>query len=228
MDYSNEQLIDIIEWDIVNWGQAIKYWDRELDFCKINYCLEIGARRGGLSLWLALHGIDTIECSDRFDNSKEALSMHRKYGLNSVQYKVINATEINQTEKYDLICFKSVLGGIGYNNNKSAQEKAINEIYCALKPGGLLIFTENLKGSKLHTFLRKNFVKWGDKWRYLSLDELLAMTNKFNNIQYKTYGFFGTMGRKEWQRYLLGKLDSLIDPFINEKDKYISIFICKK
>jgi len=36
-----------------------------------------------------------------------------------------------------------------------------------LKPGGWLLFAENLKGSMLHRLLRKTFVRWANYWRYL-------------------------------------------------------------
>ena len=48
----------------------------------------------------------------------------------------MNAVELDAVEEYDVICFKSVLGGIGYGGNKAAQETAVRNLYRALKPGG--------------------------------------------------------------------------------------------
>jgi len=228
MKYTKVQLRDIVQWDVTNWAKSIYYWDANINFDNISSCLEIGACRGGLSLWLAMHGKKDIICSDYNDNRSIAFQLHNKYGFDFIQYKVINATNIGIQNKFDIICFKSVLGGIGYNDNKQDQEKAISEMYNALKPGGLLIFAENLRGSKMHIFLREKFVKWGNKWRYVTIDELIKMTSLFSSIQYKTYGFLGLLGRKEWQRNFLGRIDTLICPFVPEKRKYIGIFICKK
>lgn len=223
--YTSSQIRDILKWDYENWKHAIYYFDEHIDFESIDSCLEIGARSGGLSLWLALHGKTNIVCSDYVDNSLIASEMHRNYNV-SATYKVIDATSINEKEKYDLICFKSVLGGIGCNDNKAAQYQAIQEMYSALKPGGVLVFAENLVGTSFHMYLRNHFRKID--WRYLNLEELKDMTSIFSDVQFITYGFLGTLGRNEWQRYILSKLDTLINIVIPNKKKYIAFFICRK
>jgi SAM-dependent methyltransferase len=117
---------------------------------------------------------------------------------------------------------------VGYNNNKTAQEIALNEMFKALKPGGYLIFAENLKGSAIHSFLRGRFISWGNMWRYMSVGELLEMTKKFDTVTYKTCGFFGAFGRKEYQRMILGVIDYILSPFISCRCKYIAFFVCRK
>ena len=70
------------------------------------------------------------------------------------------------------IVFKTIIGGIGSNDNYEIQQKVFKEIYKALKPGGKLLFAENLVASKFHQQLRKKFVNWGNSWRYVSIKEM--------------------------------------------------------
>lgn len=212
MKYTKDQLLAILEWDRFNWSQSLRFWDKRIDFNSIKSSLEIGARNGGLSLWLSINGVKDIICSDYIDNKADASILHSRYGYDTVKYEVINAVSINKKNTFDLICFKSVLGGVGFNNNKTAQEIAINEMFLALKPGGYLVFAENLKGSVIHTFFREHFVGWGKMWRYLSLDELIEMTKVFETVTYKTCGFFGAFGRNGFQRQVLGYIDYIINP----------------
>ena len=71
-----------------------------------------------------------------------------------------------QTEAFDLVIFKSVLGAL---RTKQRQEQALGEIYRVLRPGGVLLFAENLVGSSLHARLRSRFVPWEGGWRYLDM-----------------------------------------------------------
>lgn len=217
----------IIQWDMINWGRAINFWNIS-DFSNVNKCLEIGAGRGGLSLWLRLNGKSEILCSDYIENSELAKNLHHGFGIRDIRYEVIDAKNINYSQEFDLVCFKSVLGGVGYNDDFESQRKAINEIYKSLKPSGVLLFAENLVGSSMHKYLRRKFVKWGKSWRYLTLDELLLLTKDFSSVQYKTFGFLGAFGRSETQRTILGLIDYVLCIFIPKNKKYIASFVCTK
>jgi len=52
------------------------------------------------------------------------------------------------------------------------QRKAFEQMHKALKPGGQLLFAENLLASSMHQNLRNKFVTWAESWRYVSLDEM--------------------------------------------------------
>lgn len=224
MKYSDEQIKDIIEWDIENWSKVLDFFDRNINFKSIDKCLEIGGRRGGMSLWLALNECDNILCTDYMNNEKEAKKLHSKYKKECrerISYKIVDATILNYENEFDLIVFKSVLGGIGYNNNKLAQEKTIANIYKALKPGGKLVFAENAKASFFHQFCRKKFVNWGEAWRYLSKDELKEMCSMFSTIEIRSCGFLGCFGKTEKQRLFLGKVDNLLCKLLPDNFKYI-------
>jgi hypothetical protein len=61
---------DIIQWDIKSWSKALEYWDNNTDWNNVKNGLELGGREGGLSLWLALKGKETV-CSDLKDVKKQ-------------------------------------------------------------------------------------------------------------------------------------------------------------
>lgn len=229
MKYSSKEISDIIEWDKENWKQSILFFDKYVDFKPSAKCLELGARRGGLSLWLALNSMKDIVCSDYIDNKESATEMHKDHGLDFIKYRVINALDIGEIETYDLVCFKSILGGIGSYGNSANQEKVIDEIYKVLKPGGKLVFAENLEGSAFHMFMRKKLVKWGVRWNYLTINDLKRQTKQFKKVTYKTAGFFGAFGGgSERARVILGKIDYILAPLIPQTKKYIAFFVCEK
>jgi SAM-dependent methyltransferase len=220
----------IIEWDYANWSQALNFWinntTHQLDK---SIALELGARNGGLSLWLALRGCRVV-CSDLEGPTDYARKLHDEYKVSQkVEYQNIDATNIGAEQKYDIIIFKSVLGGVGRNNRIDMQVKCMNEIYKVLKPGGELLFAENLVASPLHRFFRKKYVRWGDEWRYVTPAEIFEFTSQFTSISYKTVGFLGAFGRTEWQRNVLGFFDRLLFNFIvPDSWKYIIIGIAQK
>ena len=225
----NKKLLkDIIEWDIANWSKAIDYWENNtnLNSEKLN-CLELGGRRGGLSLWLALKGHQVI-CSDLESPKEEASKLHDKYDLNNISYQNISATQIPFKKEFDIIAFKSILGSVCRNGNDKLKKEVIDGIHASLKPGGKILFAENLKSSFLHQFFRKKFTGWGNTWNYLSYREIDHVFSSFNRTSYFTIGFFGAFGRTENQRHFLGKLDWAIGKLIPKNLKYIVIGIAEK
>ncbi len=229
MNYTKQQLIDYFEWDIVNWSKSLKIWDKHISKNKLT-CLELGGRGGGLSLYLAKKGHNVI-CSD-LENPKEVASIlhsKNKKVTNLIKYEAIDATLIPYEDYFDIIIFKSVLGGVGRNDNYEAQKKMIEQIHKALKKNGVLLFAENLTGSKIHSILRQKFNKWSNYWRYITKKETKNLFSNFDTLEYKTCGFLGTFGRNNWQRNILGKIDSLIfDKILNHKNHYIIYGAVKK
>lgn len=223
-----QQLNDIISWDVANWSRALSYWEENSDLNNgALHCLELGSRRGGLSLWLALKG-HTVICSDLHLPEEEAMEIHKKYDCRSlISYEKVDATTIPYENTFDVIIFKSSLGGISSSNN-DLKRKTVESIYLALKPGGVLLFAENMASSFLHRFFRKKFVEWGREWNYLQIDEMEGLFSDFKSLSYKTVGFFGTFGRNEKQRNLLGRIDRLFDRLVPISKRYILIGVAKK
>ncbi len=204
-------LQDYFQWDVENWSIAITLWTQAVEKRGPGLqCLEIGAREGGLSLWLAWQGHSVI-CSDLESPKRTASPLHKKYGVeHRMAYASIDATQIPYENHFDIIVMKSILGVIGGFGNHGKQQEAVASAYKALKPGGVLLFAENLKGSALHMLGRKAFTKWGHYWRYLTANELKALLTPFHKFELDTLGFLGTFGRSEKARQLLGKIDKTI------------------
>lgn len=229
MSYTKKQIENYFEWDVHNWSKALNIWENELLKNQID-CLGIGERNGGLSLYLAQKGYKVI-CSDLENPKEQAKLLHSQYPKESknISYEAINATSIPYTDTFDVVIFKSVLGGVGSYDNFEAQKLMINQIYKALRKGGKLFFVENLEGSRMHKFFRKKFVKWGSRWRYINLNEIKELFSDFSSIEYETCGYLGLFGRTNKQRIFLGKIDTLIfDKLMSSKKHYIIYGVAKK
>ncbi len=144
-----------------------------------------------------------------------------------ISYAAVDAVKLEAREEYDVICFKSVLGGIGYGNNRAAQETAVRNLYRALKPGGYLVFAENLTATPVHQFLRKKFNRW-NTWRYITIEEALDFCSDFSEVRWRCFGFLGTFGRNERQRRLLGRVDKAFDWLLPSSAKYIVSVVARK
>lgn len=220
---------EIIGWDIKTWSKALFYWDKKVDWEKVNNCLEIGGREGGLSLWLA-EKEKKVLCSDLHEVKLLAEKLHIKHNVNSlVSYQDIDATQIPYENEFDLIVFKSVLGSLGANDNIEKQRKVFKEMYKALKPGGYLLFAENLVASRFHQFMRNKFTQWGNAWRYVTVKELKEFLSDFSEVEIKTTGVLATFGRNEKQRNILSAIDNiLLNKVSPKKWHYVAYGIAKK
>jgi SAM-dependent methyltransferase len=220
---------DIIQWDIKSWSKALDFWENNVNWTAIENGLELGGREGGLSLWLALKGKKVV-CSDLKDVQKTAKQTHNQYDIKSlIVYEDIDGTNIPYENYFDVIVFKSIVGGVGNNDNIEKQRQLFKEIHKALKPGGTLLFAENLIASPLHQKLRKKFIQWGNRWRYVSLDEMKLFLKDFSYFKIKTTGVIAAFGRNEKQRNLLSILDRFIfNPICPKSWKYIAYGIAEK
>ena len=221
---------DFVEWDVYNWSKALDFWlahtKQDISRCS---ALEVGARNGGLSLWLALQGARVL-CSDIALPSSIALSQHQTYAVSHlIEYESIDATSIPYENRFDVIVFKSLLGGVGRGGRKDLQSKAVIEIHKALKKGGELFFAENLLGSPFHVFLRRLFVRWGRTWRYVSVSEMQEFMAPFSTVEYRTLGFSGAFARTETLRGVLGLLDdAVLNRVVPNSWRYIIAGVARK
>jgi SAM-dependent methyltransferase len=131
--------------------------------------------------------------------------------------------------EFDVVLFKSVLGGVGHHGRKDRQRKALDAIYRALKPGGELLFAENLVASPLHRLMREQFTSWGDYWCYMTADELTSCMDSYANIDMKLVGFLGAFGRTETQRRMLGSLDiAFVERAVPRAWRYLAFGVARK
>lgn len=227
---------DILEWDIETWSAALDFWESHVQICLQGACraagdsgarylprvLDIGARNGGLSLHWALKGFDVV-CSDVGASMERARELHRAYGVEDrVCYEQVDATRIAHADgSFDIVSFKSVLGGIGYGNNYLRQKQALCEMHRVLRPGGLLLFAENLQGSLVHRYFRERFVSWARDWRYPDLSEMADLFSVFSTLETECHGVLATFGRSEKQRTFLARIDKRLEGFLPDRWKYM-------
>jgi SAM-dependent methyltransferase len=211
----------IIAWDVENWSRALKFWEKHCPVANKEYnCLELGSSKGGLSLWLAMNG-NNVHCTDLNGPEQAAYDIHKAYNCSSrITYGNVDATNIPYENCFDIIIFKSIIGGISFADHRNKQ-LVINQIYKALKPNGRLLFAENLESTILHKFFRKRYGTRG--WNYLNINEVEEIFSPFKSVTYTTTGFLGCFGRTEWQRGFLGKIDKALEYIIPFRSRYIII-----
>ncbi len=227
--HKRQLMADIIRWDMVNWSRAIGYWERgtsiDLTACR---ALELGAgHSGGLSLWLALHGADAV-CSTLGEVSSQARATHRAYGVASqMTYESIDMRSMPYDNAFDVIAFKSVLGAVA--GGPEQRLAAIEHIYKALRPGGELLFAENLAATPIHMALRQRFGEAKFGWHYMTTADMKCLLAPFSPMRYITTGVIGALGRTSWQRNLLGRIDQwFLNALLPEDWRYIMIGIARK
>jgi SAM-dependent methyltransferase len=220
------QLRAVIGWDVRNWSRALPLWQRHVDAVRPRRALAIGERGGGLSLWLALQGIDVV-CTDLEGSFDGARAMHERFGVSDhITYQTQDATAIGHPDRaFDLVVFKSVIGAL---RTKERQVQAIGEMHRVLRSGGALLFAENLVGSRMHRQLRARFVPWDHGWRYLRTGADDDLFGRFDVVELETWGMFGLLGRTEGQRDLLGRIDSWVSPLVRPAWRYILLGACVK
>ncbi len=223
-------LRDVIGWDVRNWRNAIAFWEQHVgrDLRGL-HGLELGCgRNGGLSLWLALRGCHVV-CSGWPRIEPQPQQIHRHYDVDArITYAKLDARAIPFASAFDLICFKSMLGGIARGNRPEEAGRVMASIERALKPGGYLLFAENLTAARWHGWLRRRYGSGRDGWRYFTREELQTQTTIFAECRFTTFGYLGLLGRREWQRDLLARIDSCIVPMIPSENRYGLAAVCRK
>jgi SAM-dependent methyltransferase len=210
LERDGQLMHDIVTWDVRTWSTAILFWESVLaKLAPVGplRCLEIGAGPGGPSLWLAQQGHDVL-CTNWDATEAQARPLHARYGASGITYRDVDATRIPFENEFDLIVFKSVLGGVG---SKSDQDSAMAGILRALKPGGTLIFAENLRGTFLHRAARAIAYKLrGTSWRYVTVKELAPHLAKYSTHEVRSTGFLSVFGVTERQRNALAAADDRV------------------
>ena len=225
----------IIEWDILNWSQLIKYWSPILQTLpRDSKILAVGERNGGLTLWLALAGFNVV-CTDREGPTEKAILQHREFGVSDkvVYEKLDIVNNTRQANQFDLIISKSVIGGLkeDYSDkstrNLETQIKAISQMYKLLKPGGYFLAAENMKGSILLHYLRKIKNKHSG-WRYIEWNELPILFKDFSSTQINAFGVLPTLFSNNALNRVNFLMNKYIMGFMPKKIKYISFIAARK
>ena len=193
--------------------------------------MELGARNGGLSLYYALNGAEVL-CSDVTKDfpSQRAIHLHEKYHLQDrITYAQIDALNIPEEyhRQFDVITFKSILGGIGSHDGTERESLAVRNIAVCLKPGGYVIFAENMQSSSVHQLFRRTRRYL---WHYQTERNILSLFGEKFSLVKKSYcGLLGCFGITEGMRDVLGYLDKYIfDRIVPERWKYVGVFIFRR
>ena len=213
---------DIIVWDIDNWSKFLLFCEQFLDSDPAGkQALEVGARGGGLSLYLALKGYEVV-CSDIAAPEAQAWVLHARHQVaDKITYRAVDILDPPYPEaSFDLIIFKSVLHALP---QARFQAQAVQELHRLLRPGGLLLFAENLRASPLHRVLRRLF---RPRWllrrrRYPTAAEIRSWCGKFREFHGETWGCVGPMSREEAVRHRLARLNAVIMPLVPQEWRYI-------
>lgn len=215
----------IMEWDSKNWSRALPFWLSKSKLqLKQSKCLEIGARNGGLTLWLA-DQFKSVTYSDVTEQTQQCIALHAKYNKSNIEYKILDATKTITLPKRDVVITKSVLG-VGEQDNT---QKIIDNVFEYLESGGEYWFVENLSGSCMHQVLRKHCTSWGHRWSYIKCSEIEQKFSKFADLEFITFGFLGAFGRGNMQRNFLGTLDTFFFDKVVPKDMhYIVAGVARK
>jgi len=215
----------IFEWDVDNWSRALRLWESILPASAPDgaTALEVGSRRGGIALYLALKGYQVV-CSDVANPAESAWPIHQAAGVASrIEYAAANVTAMSFADaSFDVVAFKSILGAVGRGSNAQLISAAIAEIHRVLKPGGLLLFAENLAAGRLQMFLRRRFTHWAADWNYLTPQGLEAHFAAFEEQHFETFGVLANWGRTEFQRRLLHPIDVVLSPLTPRTQHYIA------
>lgn len=196
---------DILGWDVRTWSPAVDRWSAAIAGRPAPLrCLEVGAGPGGPSAWLALQGHDVV-CSNLTDAEASARPLHERLGVAArVEYREIDLSRtIPYRDEFDVVVFKSVLGGLG---DLATARRAMDEIRAALRPGGVLLWAENIRGSWLHRAARALRGRTG-AWRYPTLGELRELLDGFSAVDVHVGGVLAVLGPTERLRAGLAAVD---------------------
>jgi len=206
----DELLADVVGWDVGTWSTPVRFWERVVEPMGGRLdVLEVGAGPGGPSLWLALQG-HRVVTSNLDHTQRQARPLHERYGVaDRVEYRDLDVANLPYQDHFDLIVFKSVLGGIPHGG-RELQREALVQLHRALKPGGRLIFAENLRGTPLHRLARAvAYRRRGvPKWQYLTLRDLREFLRDFREVELRTTGVLALFGRSEDRRRALARADA--------------------
>ncbi|MBX7047061.1 MAG: class I SAM-dependent methyltransferase [Ignavibacteria bacterium] len=223
---------DYLEWDTYAWSEALNEWRNYLRQNKIRggKALEIGAKNGGLTLFLSIETDAEIISSDLNGVTGKAKDLHKKFNVQE-KIKYDNADAVNlkyDSETFNIVIMKSVLGSVGKNDNKKNHEAAVREIHRVLKTGGVFLFAENAKASFLHSEARKFFRKWASYWRYLTKNEMDGMLQIFSERKIYTFGFLSAFAPGDFIKKMIYPLDKIISRITPSSSHYIIYGYAKK
>jgi SAM-dependent methyltransferase len=231
---TSASLADIVGWDVRTWSRAIEAWELALATMPDGPLdvLEVGAGPAGPSLWLALQG-HRVVTSNLGETERLARPLHERYGvMDRIEYRDLDLTTgLPYAEAFDVIVFKSVLGGLG-SADPALPAAALDAIHAALRPGGMVLWAENLRGSWLHRGARAVAyrIRRARRWQYLTLRRLRELLEtRFSDVDVHVGGVLAVLGSSEGARDRLARADqAVIDRIVPASWHYMAYGSARK
>lgn len=208
-------------WRILPWKKALQFWNNQLKTFNLSgeKALEVGANKAGLSKWLAEEFNMKVTATDLNVDPDDAEAIRKEFPDGQVELVPADATALPYPDNhFSVVVMKSVL--VSLDKSGQRQPKAIKEIHRVLKPGGVFLFAENMKGSSIHNSLRKKFVKWYEGQQYYDCEMMENQLKAFSSIKYKTFGFFSIINKPVINQIAYAA-DHFIKPFTPKNSNYI-------
>ena len=144
--------------------------------------LELGAGTGGTTVMLAKHGATVTGIDLLPFRLVEAKERARKHCVtDSVQFALMDAMQLAfEDNTFDFIISKSVLVFTDH-------ERAAQECYRVLKPGGKAIFIENMSSHPAVWLYRKFFLKYSANLHYFSMADVMRFGKHFDLLQHREF-----------------------------------------
>lgn len=223
----DDLMTDLVGWDVRTWSAAFRLWEGVVaEAPPVLRCLEIGAGPGGPSLWLARKGHDVL-CTNQAQTVEIASPLHERYEYSgSIEYQTIDARELPFESEFDIAVFKSVLGGVG---DRAEQAKVVAGLLRSLKPGGRLLFAENIRGTVVHQAARSlMFRRRRADWRFNSFYRLRELLGGFSSVTMNTAGVTAVFGTTEARRSALAGADRILAPITPPSWRYMAYGVATK
>jgi len=222
---------DVLGWDVRTWAPALHIWDRaltDLGGAPLR-ALEVGAGPGGPSVWLAMKG-HRVLCTNLAATESMARPLAERFGVvDRIEFRDVDLLEgLPHREEFDVVVFKSVLGGLG--DDPANARAVIEDLRLALRPGGLLLFAENIRGCWLHRLARRAAMRArGTSWRYPTLRELREILGGFAEVELHTRGVLAVLGVRESQREALARIDeAVLDRVVPPALRYMAFGVARR
>lgn len=217
---------DFVQWDVPTWSRAVRFWDDYLG-SRARHAdergLELGALRGGLSLYMAArHGVAMV-CSDIRDPGGRAQPHHRQFACSDlISYAPVDACAIDYPDStFEYVIFKSMLGEIATQDKQHLKRQVLGEVFRVLKPGGAVLFAENMRSTFVHRTLRARFRAWGRTWGYTTIEEIEALLRPFARFRLETTGFLTALMPGKTLKRVVGPIDGLVSAAVPAPYRYV-------
>ena len=221
----------IFDWKVLSWHRVFEEILLTLEGdLKGKTVLEVGANKGGLSLFFSLLGCKVI-CSDvtavYLTNAKQ---LHSSFGRHGSYLAADLCSLPVQSESLDVVVMKSVLGGIYANAGRSMAVAGLREIHRVLRKGGYCILLEQLVADPVSRWVRGQMSP-GYGWHCFKCEEFFKtaaslLPSEFQTVSIRCHTLFSYVlehvlsSSNPLVRLSLG-VDRLVERFVHDDWKHL-------